>query len=283
MKQRVITGLVIAAVIVPSVFLMFRVPLILVVLLSALSGAAIWEILRAVGCKNQILTYATAALGAVVPFLVHYRVAVPFTVVAVIAGICFLTLMVVMHEKTTFADTVTALFCLAAVPGAFSCLLRLRDMYLSHPGFYERKNGWFFVMFTFLAAWGTDIFAQLTGRKLGKHKLCPKISPKKSVEGAVGGVIGAIVLTMILFVIYDRFVFDTHALKWYHVLIVTLFLSVVSMFGDLSASIIKRNHGVKDFGKILPGHGGIMDRFDSMLFVIPALWAMVELIAMIEG
>ncbi len=282
MKQRVITGLVLAVIIIPSVIFMYK-PLVFPVLLATLSAFAVYEILTAVGCKNKVMVYGTAILSAVVPFLTEYRVAVPFTVVAVIVSILYLTCMVVLHEKTTFADTVTALFCLAAVPGAFSCLIRLRDMHISHPDFYDIRHSVFFVMFTFLAAWGTDIFAQLTGRKLGKHKLCPKISPKKSVEGAVGGVIGAIVLTMILFLVFDRFFFTNNSLKWYHVIIVTLFLSVVSMFGDLSASIIKRNHGVKDFGKILPGHGGIMDRFDSMLFVIPAEWAMVELIAMIEG
>ena len=125
----------------------------------------------------------------------------------------------------------------------------------------------------------TDTFAYFVGSKLGKHKLCPKISPKKSVEGAIGGVIGAVLLNVLLLFVFKRFFFEGESiLSYITVVILSVVLSVVSMFGDLAASTIKRNFGIKDFGKLLPGHGGIMDRFDSALFVMPVLYASVYLI-----
>lgn len=95
------------------------------------------------------------------------------------------------------------------------------------------------------------------------------------MEGAVGGVVGAVLSCVILFAIFDKFFFTVHSVTYLEVIILSAVLSVIGMCGDLTASVMKRNFGVKDFGKLFPGHGGVMDRFDSALFVLTALYASI--------
>ncbi len=131
-----------------------------------------------------------------------------------------------------------------------------------------------YIWLVFIIAFCTDIFAYFTGRFLGKHKLCPKLSPKKTVEGAVGGMIGALVFSLLF---GNFFLEPGHALN-VHFILMTLIGSVISQLGDLSASAFKRQMGIKDYGKLIPGHGGILDRFDSVLFVAPYLYFYIALV-----
>lgn len=122
-----------------------------------------------------------------------------------------------------------------------------------------------FVWLIFLTAFGTDIAAYFTGYAIGKHKLCPKISPKKTIEGAVGGVLGSVGLCALFayFFLPEMMV---------HCLVIGALGGVLSQFGDLTASIFKRKLGIKDYGNLIPGHGGILDRFDSVLFTAPVIY-----------
>lgn len=115
---------------------------------------------------------------------------------------------------------------------------------------------------TFAIAFATDTFAYAGGLLLGRHKLCPKISPKKTVEGAVSGIIGAVIVC----VIYRYFICESIGIIY---IIFIIIASIFSQLGDLSASLWKRKYGIKDYGTLLPGHGGVLDRFDSVLFVAP--------------
>lgn len=101
------------------------------------------------------------------------------------------------------------------------------------------------------------------------------------MEGAVGGVVFAALINALVLFVFDRWIFDSEYLAYYVIIPLSIVLSIISMFGDLSASVIKRNFGVKDFGKLIPGHGGIMDRFDSCLFVFPTLFFAVKIIEII--
>lgn len=121
------------------------------------------------------------------------------------------------------------------------------------------------VWLVFLSAFGTDIFAYFVGVTLGKHKLCPKLSPKKSIEGATGGVLGSIFLCLS----FGYFLATDYLLLCG---IIGTLGSVVAQLGDLSASALKRQMGIKDYGDLIPGHGGILDRFDSVLFVAPVVY-----------
>lgn len=122
-----------------------------------------------------------------------------------------------------------------------------------------------------LSAFGTDIFAYFTGVAIGKHKLCPKISPKKSIEGSIGGILGS----MLLCGLFGQFVANEYLI---HCIIIGLLGGIVSQFGDLTASIFKRKMGIKDYGNLIPGHGGILDRFDSVLFTAPLVYYYIVLV-----
>lgn len=122
-----------------------------------------------------------------------------------------------------------------------------------------------------ITAFGTDIMAYFTGYTLGKHKLCPKISPKKTIEGSVGGILGSVVLSGLF-----GYFFAPDVLM--HCMVIGVLGGVVSQFGDLTASIFKRKMGIKDYGNLIPGHGGILDRFDSVLFTGPMVYYYIVLV-----
>lgn len=131
--------------------------------------------------------------------------------------------------------------------------------------------GAYIVWLIFLCSWGCDTCAYCVGMLIGKHKMSPKLSPKKSIEGAVGGVIGAALLTILYGMIFKSAMNSTQT----HVFIMAGISAVgalISMVGDLTASAIKRNYEIKDYGKLIPGHGGILDRFDSVIFTAPVIY-----------
>lgn len=124
---------------------------------------------------------------------------------------------------------------------------------------------------TFFASWSTDAFAYVVGTLIGKTKLSPKISPQKTIEGSVGGVIGSIFVGVLVALVLNHT--NSASLDMHHIVIISLICGIVSQIGDLVASSFKRFCKIKDFGNILPGHGGILDRFDSVLFTVPMVYA----------
>lgn len=144
------------------------------------------------------------------------------------------------------------------------CYIVIFLMYI--PIIREMENGRITIWYVFFAAWGTDIFAYVIGKRFGKHKFS-KISPNKSIEGSVAGTIGAMVIMLIY-----TFVCNTYLgmnFNYIYVAIIAIILSLVGQLGDLAASSIKRYTGIKDFSNLIPGHGGILDRIDSVIFIAP--------------
>ncbi len=139
------------------------------------------------------------------------------------------------------------------IVGGLSAIILIRDM----------PQGNVFYPLVFVAAWGTDIFAYFIGMLFGKHKLIPDVSPKKTVEGAVGGILG----TTALFAVYGILFLHLETIQYIVLIAFAPFVSVIAQVGDLLMSLIKRNYGIKDYGKLLPGHGGVLDRFDSIIAV----------------
>ena len=128
------------------------------------------------------------------------------------------------------------------------------------------ENGRLWILFVLVLVWSNDTFAFCTGKLIGRHKLSPKISPGKSIEGAIGGLLGGVAATL---------VFNHYAglgLEVWVTVVLAIALGILSILGDLFESLIKRGSGVKDSGSLIPGHGGILDRVDSMVFVVPALY-----------
>lgn len=132
------------------------------------------------------------------------------------------------------------------------------------------ERGLYLAFLVFLCSWGCDTCAYCVGMLIGKHKMAPVLSPKKSIEGAVGGVVGAALLGVI-------YAAATHGAMLEYAVICGVG-ALISMVGDLAASAIKRNQGIKDYGKLIPGHGGILDRFDSVIFTAPVIYYLAKMI-----
>ncbi|MBE5887315.1 MAG: phosphatidate cytidylyltransferase [Lachnospiraceae bacterium] len=143
------------------------------------------------------------------------------------------------------------------------------------------ENGLYLAFLIFICSWGCDTCAYCVGMLIGKHKMSPILSPKKSVEGAVGGVLGTALLTVIYCLIFGgQMEMDLNG-----IIILTVIAAVaglISMVGDLCASAIKRNYDIKDYGKLIPGHGGIMDRFDSMMITAPIIYYLAILFMQVQ-
>ena len=172
------------------------------------------------------------------------------------------------EKAIPFASLTAAVFAGLVFPEMLSCLLRLRLV----PGLLGRV----LVFLPLAISFGSDTFALFAGMCFGRHKLSPRVSPKKTVEGAVGGLIGGVIGMAVLCAIASRWVIQDAFLSPAMVLGLGLAGSAVSQVGDLSFSVIKREFGVKDYGRLLPGHGGILDRFDSVSFVAPAVWLLLQ-------
>ena len=186
-----------------------------------------------------------------------------FVFVTVVTMVSLVTL-VVCYPKHSVIDVGLTILPVFYVGLMFSFMILIRDV----------KDGAFWIWLIAISAWGSDTFAYFTGKSIGKHKLAPVLSPKKTIEGSIGGVIGAAVLAYIYTIIYTQYgAFDVRQqVLW--VVIGTAIGAVISQFGDLAASAIKRFYEQKDYGNILPGHGGILDRFDSFIFVAPVIYGM---------
>lgn len=228
---------------------------------------AMYEIYHVI--KNNHKPMVLLGYGAV---MVHY-LAFDFVVqyyyiyLAMVTMIA-LTILVIQYPKYSILDVALTLFPILYVSLLFSFIILLRDV----------KDGNFWVWLIAIGAWGCDTFAYFTGKSIGKHKLAPQLSPKKTIEGSIGGIIGAGVIGYIYALIYTQYntFIAREEIVW--VVIAVMLGALISQVGDLAASAIKRYFNQKDYGYILPGHGGILDRFDSFLFVAPVIYMIVVLV-----
>ena len=174
-------------------------------------------------------------------------------------------------EKTSITDIAFTFFGILYVTFLLSFLLKV--LYMDVNG---ADVGKFIIWFVLFGACLTDAFAYFIGSKFGKHKLCPHISPKKSVEGAIGGIVGCILSFLVYSFVLNKYC--GFSIEYLSMVFIAIAISVFSQFGDLVASSIKRNANIKDFGNFLPGHGGILDRIDSILFVAPVTYYIFSLL-----
>ena len=282
MKTRVITAFSLLGLLF-FVIWQINTPLIVLVV-SAFAAIACDEIMKCAKITNRFLLIA----GDIVAFLMSFFSGesvlepivsakywgavlnyVPMTVYLSALIIAYFIAMLADYAHTKFEDVAIAIVASVFVPYSFSILVRLRDV-----AGYKTQFGTLLIFYALICAMGTDMGAQLTGIKFGKHKMSPNISPKKTYEGAIGGMIVGFLLNVVAIVLYNCFAgkaLDTRTIVI--LLCASPFIQFLSMMGDLSASVLKRNFDVKDFGKIFPGHGGVMDRFDSSMFTLPLTYA----------
>ena len=208
-----------------------------------------------------VLLFAALAYGEEIGEGLHE--VYPVIMIAVVFTLLFfLFTYVFTFPRYRAPQIMTAMFAYLYAP------VMLSFIYLTREGF---ENGNYLVWFIFLCSWGSDTCAYAVGVLIGRHKMTQKLSPKKSIEGAVGGVVGA----ALLFVLYTHFAINRYSATELPLLLVAVLGAagaLVSMVGDLAASAIKRDHGIKDYGKLIPGHGGIMDRFDSVIIAAPLIF-----------
>lgn len=266
MKTRIITGAILGALMLLVLFLPWTI--VLTVATSLIAVVAVYELFSVTGMlKHRGLETVAMAFALIAPFFARLSTAA----VAVTCGayLLIVVFLVLMYSKEVAPARAALAFSLAAFATlALSCMSYLRTVSST-----RESDGLFYVILAMMMSWVSDIGAYFVGTFFGKHKLCPQLSPKKTIEGLAGGVVSALVLSVLTALIYDGAVLKEEAgIAYGGLLVLALVCSLLSVAGDLAASFIKRCCKVKDYGNIFPGHGGVMDRFDSLLFVFPVMY-----------
>lgn len=280
MKQRLITagvGLVLFFIV-----MVFYSSFIFDIILCLVALLIVHELLMAEKITQNTPLTVAGLLMATIPFIVigsrslkenELIANLAPTMIMGIVAVMFLILLK-YHEKLPFEKIAFAFFVGLIVPFSMSTLIQLRNDYGVIKGFY-------FTLLVFACAWGSDSGAYFIGRFFGKRKLSPKISPNKTIEGVYGGVISCILFVLAVTGVYSAYSASqgvTIEFHWLSLLILSIVGSLSGVLGDLTASVVKRQTGIKDFGSIMPGHGGALDRFDSVLFVAPVLWVLFKVL-----
>lgn len=280
MRTRIISGAV--GVLLLSAVLYFHDTIVLPIAVAAIIAVMLFELLRAVKMEKCIpVLLAAEACGIAMPFIYSFFyiweekekgvwietkdgsiTIAAFALTLLCAFVIFITWLK-KHKEIRYEQVFFVLAVMVLVPNAMTTMVRI-----------ERMSGLFYLVMGLCGAWIADTGAYFSGVALGKHKLCPEISPKKTIEGLVGGILTTAIVYAVAFSIYE----GGFELKTAIIAFVTgAFCAVIGTVGDLSASMVKRQIGFKDYGKIMPGHGGLMDRFDSVLFVLPTFYVFLNI------
>jgi len=278
LKVRVITAIV-GLVLLAVVLCLFNTPVVNVAV-AALAAIAAKEAADAVGCaKYKGLTLIGMAFAALVPLTITWL----GSGIVYALGLAYVVLafgvIVRKYPNIEVPNVGLLVMMTVGVTLSLNCLVLIRD---SAP---NMAAGLYYVVIIMASAWLCDTGAYFVGCKFGKRRLAPVASPKKSVEGLYGGLvtaaIGNVLISLLFVTLQHRGIFDGHLsilwnINYLYVAVATPVLSLLGVLGDLSASVIKRHFGIKDFGNIFPGHGGILDRFDSLLFIAPMVYLMMR-------
>ena len=258
MKQRVISGAVLVVILAITLYFGGIVTCGLMALVSLVGNM---ELLRVYGVNKKtpgIVCYLATVLYYIAIYLDRMDIIVPMMVI-------YLLFMLAVYVLTfpTYSDKQI----MAAFMDFFYVSVMLSFVYLIR----NMEHGLVLVLLIFVSSWINDTCAYFVGRALGKHKMAPVLSPKKSIEGLIGGIVGAGVFGAVFGILFDKYV-DTMNYAPLLFAVVGAVGALPAVIGDLAASAIKRNNDIKDYGKLIPGHGGILDRFDSIIFTAPIIY-----------
>ncbi|MCC8043727.1 MAG: phosphatidate cytidylyltransferase [Oscillospiraceae bacterium] len=266
MKQRIITAIVGISIGLVIVFLSDTI--IFPIAVAFISAYSVYELLNVCRMRKYPVHFAGCLVfTAAMPFLAYFRVDYGIRYVIV-----FITVFVMFagyvgdHKKLPFEKLCVMIAVTALISLSVTCIISLKNI--------DDVHGIIYVVMALMAAWLPDGGAYFVGTALGKHKLCPDISPKKTVEGAIGGAVVSVIVFVIFAVCYQSIMAARGVMftvNYPLLIIAVLVCAVIAIVGDLSASLIKRENELKNFGNLMPGHGGIVDRFDSVYFILPFL------------
>jgi len=267
------TRLIAAAIFVPIIFivLFFLPPYVLAGLIALISAISAYELLCAIGGKHndRIKIYAVFS-AVIIPLGVYFGLAgiILPAVILILMSLLFVEAIIGFKtiRKITFPQILTTIFAGALIPLMLSSLINLKQM----------PEGHLLVLLPIISAFITDAGAYFTGMLAGKKKVFPLVSPKKTVEGCLGGLVFG-TLAMLIYGVIIIFTTMNEVVFW-ALIIYGLVGSVLTQLGDLAFSLVKREFEIKDYGRLIPGHGGMLDRFDSMIFAAPAIYLLVMLI-----
>lgn len=268
MRTRILTGVIAFIIFLP--FLVFSNTIAFPIAMAVCAVVSVGELLHCIKLLRRPALSVPLLLAAVICPLCLRLLGITETLTAIVP--LLLVLMLYVLAVTTFSkgkipvpEAATAVMTSVYVIAGFSAMVYLHDFH---------EGGKYLYLLTFIGAWVPDTFAYFTGVLFGKHKLIPDVSPKKTVEGAIGGLVFCVLAFVGFALVYNHFLTpevgipeNSLALPVVLMAAIGLVAGVVSMVGDLTMSLIKRHYGIKDFGKILPGHGGFLDRFDSVIAV----------------
>ncbi len=269
MKTRIIT----AAVAIPVLLLLLLVvnKIAAAIVWAALMAMAAYELLYSTGLirESRLIVYACVMAFAVTMWSYFEAIHAYFLLLVLLYMALLFAEMMRAHVTVTFDKICMCIVAGLIVPFLLSSLIRILTL----------KIGRYVILIPFIIAFGSDAGAYFTGFFFGKHKLAPVLSQHKTIEGALGGIAAAVVLMILYGLIMSLLKFRVNYL---YAATYGLFGSLAGIFGDLCFSVIKRQTGIKDYGNLLPGHGGILDRFDSMMMVGPLMEALLLLIPVIS-
>ena len=256
-KTRLISGIIL--VIIALVTIISGGPILLgTLMLISLIGLS--EIYKVVKIEKTILGYAGYLATIIYYLLLFLEVKYDAMLFVIAVLVAMMVIYVFAFPKYVSEQAITGFFGVFYVSVMLSFIYQTRVL----------EEGLFIVALAFLCSWGCDTCAYCVGVLIGKHKMAPKLSPKKSVEGAIGGLAGAALLGALYALAINKWGGVSASPANYA--LICFVGGMISMVGDLAASAIKRNHEIKDYGTLIPGHGGILDRFDSVIFTAPVIF-----------
>lgn len=262
MKTRVITALLGVPVLLAALIVRGWFAEILIVALTLIALSECYKALAAAG--YHVCTWGGYFAGVIMwPLSRFMGVLDPLLLVAAAMGVSMLG--VLLGKQPTFPDAAASVYPL------FTCLMPFSMFMMMLNTMYGRVPGIALITMAFCIAYGCDILAYLGGRTFGRHKLCPTVSPKKTVEGAVSGVLGSVIFALACRAVFVHLL-STPMPGIPAAILLGVIGSVASQVGDLTASLLKRHSRIKDYGKLFPGHGGVMDRFDSVIFALIVMY-----------
>lgn len=270
MITRIIAGGGLVAVLLVTFLLLPKICAVL--LFGAMAAIAAYELTRGTKLVTNIrLTFYAMAVSFLVPVWGFFGMVYAWGLLGILAFISLLYMELLLSKgKLPYKEVAVTFMAGIVVPFLFSAIVRL----------YAREEGIYLVFIPFVLAFCSDTGAYFAGRFFGKHKLAPVVSPNKTVEGVIGGVITT-AIAMLIYCLVMQFGFNRRV-NYLYAVIYGMVGAMAGVFGDLSFSAIKRQTGIKDYGNLIPGHGGILDRFDSMTVVAPLTEALLLLIPVVS-